>query len=66
MNKQTSVSKVEVLMTNTCTGHENVITVPDDRRIVAMALEFFARSERVPVTKIDITVTPLNKKSVTD
>ncbi len=52
------VNNVKVTMINTCTDHEKVITVPNDHLVVAAALEFFARSERVSIREVELTIKP--------
>jgi len=56
MKQQVGVSNVKVVLTNTCTGQEKVITILDDHYIVVLAVGYFARTESISVYQVDIQI----------
>ena len=58
---KTTVQKrqIWVELSNTTTGQEKVLTVPDRHDAVASALKLFARIEGISVHLVDIRLSPV-------
>ena len=55
--------QIVVKLTNLINGNDKTAVLPDNHRTVVATLDFFAQTERVPMNKIDIQVSPLVAKA---
>ena len=60
-----SGEKIAVEFAALSSGNRLELTLVDSHRVIVKALQFFAQSERVPLSEIDLKIAPQGKRNVT-
>jgi len=59
-----SADQIVLTLKNLANGHDKKVVLPDNHRTVVAALEFFAENEQVPMSAIDLQISPLLAQAV--